>query len=71
MIDNLTQKISNLYFLNNTQLFALFNNNKLEKWEISNELLSSQVYSLITRNLTQTEWKKHIGDELKYREIKK
>jgi len=71
VIDNLTQKISNLYFMNNTQLFALLSNNELVKWDISNELLSNKVYSLITRNLTQGEWKKHIGDEVEYRDIKK
>lgn len=70
VIDNLNQKIFKLYFLNNTQLFALLTNSELQKWDISNELLSMQVHRLITRNLTESEWKKHIGDEVKYIEIK-
>jgi len=68
-IDNFSKKIKTLYFASTGELYAFSDDNNLMKWDVNNEKLVKVVLEKITRNLSQTEWTKLIGDEIEYKTL--
>ncbi len=68
-ISNFKQKIKFLKFENEEILYAFSENNALMKWNINNTTLSTEVYNLITRNLTTEEWEKLVGTQIEYKTL--
>ena len=64
-------KVSQLTFSTKDRLYGLCEDNTIRYWEKSNKIYANAVRSMIKRNFTKEEWKRHIGENIKYEETVK
>ncbi len=59
-------KVSQLTFSEDDRLYGLCEDNTIRYWEKNNKTYAVAVRSMIKRNFTEEEWKRYIGDNVKY-----
>ncbi len=58
-------KIKSIIFYNK-KLYVLYDDGAIKYWEIDSEAYVKKIKKLLSRNMTNDEWKSHVGKDIKY-----